>query len=172
MGKYCGVQILLRNHTLLKRFKNTLLSADCQMAYLGQLLLEIKTHRTILWRPITFAKSHIAEWRWNDRAPDLSRHSLALALTVIEIVIALSSYHSTNINWNHPAKSRSRQIMKMSTFTLSDITDWKRRDAWFCLTDLWRMVSRWRARFFLLKNIWNCISAVTGWRQVLLDRSL
>ena len=77
------------------------------------------THRKILWRQITFAKSHIAEWRWSDRTPDLSRHSIALALTV---VIALSSYHSTNINWNHPAKSRSRQIMKMSTFTLSDIT--------------------------------------------------
>ena len=41
--------------------------------------------------------------------------------------------------------------MKMSTFAWPDITDWKRRDASFCLTDLSRMVSRWRARFFLLK---------------------
>ena len=65
------------------------------MAYSGQLLLEIHTHRKILWRQITFAKSHIAELRWNDRTPDLSRHSIALALTV---VAALSSYYSINLN--------------------------------------------------------------------------
>ena len=41
------------------------------------------THRKILWRQITFAKSHIAEWRWSDRTPDLSRRSIALTLTVI-----------------------------------------------------------------------------------------
>ena len=47
--------------------------------------------------------------------------------------------------------------MKMSTFAWSDITDWKRRDAWFCLTDLSRMVSRWRARFFFFYKIFEIV---------------